>query len=89
MRLHSQFYRSTELVPLIARRTRRNVRFDPRDISRVYVDADDRYIVASAVDLTVPPCSLWEWNEVRARQREEGRDRHCERIDRRFSPIAG
>jgi len=47
------------------------VRYDPRDISRVFVArASGRFIEARWQDLTLPPVSLHEWrNELKARNK--------------------
>jgi Mu transposase, C-terminal len=51
------------------------VRYDPRDISRVFVArASGRFIEARWQDLTLPPVSLHEWrNELKARNNTASR----------------
>ena len=47
----------------------RVVRFDPRDISRVYLEHEGRHpMVVPLRDASLPPMSMWEWNALR-RQR--------------------
>lgn len=50
----------------------RLVRYDPRDMSKVYVEVDGGYVVAKLADLSVPPFSLWEAQALRKHRREEG-----------------
>ena len=50
------------------------VRYDPRDLSRVYLlGPDGRYYDFSYRDLGRPPISLWEHRLALKRLREEGR----------------
>jgi Mu transposase, C-terminal len=57
------------------------VRYDPRDISRIFVArASGRFIEARWQDLTLPPVSLHEWrNELKARNKtaRNERDTHA------------
>jgi putative transposase len=59
-------YRSPSLEPLIARGVRRVVRYDPRDLARVYVERDkDSHVIARLVNSDMPAFSLWEWHELK------------------------
>src|SRR6516164_3640756 len=49
------------------------VKYDPRDLARVYVrDPDGRHWPVPYADLRQPPIALWEWMEARKRLREKG-----------------
>lgn len=54
--------------------TRLSVRFDPRDLSRIWLEAPDgtRWPIRYR-DLARPPISLWEHREAQRRLREQGR----------------
>ena len=41
------------------------VRFDPRDMSRVYLETRTEYVMAELADGPAIPFSLWEWREIR------------------------
>jgi putative transposase len=77
--LFSLQYQSPDLYPLIEPNSSRMVRYDPRDLSEVFVEGPDAHI-------RVPLCnqaigfSLWEWREIRAQQIQAGRSRDPERI---------
>jgi putative transposase len=50
------------------------VKFDPRNLARVYVrDPDGRHWPVPYADLRQPPIALWELVEARKRLREKGR----------------
>ena len=50
------------------------VRYDPRDLSRIYLLAPDgQYYDLTYRDLRHPPISLWEHRLALKRLREEGR----------------
>lgn len=73
--LHSISYWSDVLRTLIGEREKMIVRYDPRDLSRVYLWAPDgRYYDLSYADLRRPPISLWEHRLALKRLREQGRD---------------
>lgn len=73
--LHTIGYWSDVLRTLIGAREKMIVRYDPRDLSRVYLWAPDgRYYDLSYADLRRPPISLWEHRLALKRLREEGRD---------------
>ncbi len=68
-------YQSMELAPLVEAQKKRMVRYDPRDLSRAYVEADGHYVMAPLVGAPMPPFSLWEHREVRRAQIAAGRSR--------------
>ncbi len=73
--LHSISYWSDVLRTMIGERDKMVVRYDPRDLSRIYLLAPDgRYYDLSYADLRRPPISLWEHRLALKRLREEGRD---------------
>ena len=73
--LHTITYWSDVLRTLIGEREKVVVRYDPRDLSRVYLWAPDgRYYDLSYADLRRPPISLWEHRLALKRLREEGRE---------------
>ncbi|MDA9397979.1 Mu transposase C-terminal domain-containing protein [Bradyrhizobium sp. CCBAU 45389] len=72
--LNSIGYWSDVLRAWIGERERMIVRYDPRDLSRIYLLAPDgRYYDLSYCDLRRPPISLWEHRLALKRLREEGR----------------
>lgn len=73
--LHTIAYWSDVLRTLIGEREKMVVRYDPRDLSRIYLWAPDgRYYDLSYADLRRPPISLWEHRLALKRLREEGRE---------------
>lgn len=72
--LHSIHYWSDVLSTWIGEQERRIVRYDPRDLSRIYLLAPDgQYYDLAYRDLRRPPISLWEHRLALKRLREEGR----------------
>lgn len=72
--LHSIGYWSDVLRTWIGEQERMIVRYDPRDLSRIYLLAPDgHYYDLSYRDLRRPPISLWEHRLALKRLREEGR----------------
>ncbi len=64
-------YACGELAKHVAPGVQRIVRFDPRDISRVYLEAGDSdYLTVPLRDRRLPPFSLWEWSWMRQHQRQ-------------------
>jgi putative transposase len=62
-------YQSHELERLIAPGRPRFVRYDPRDLSKVFVEEDNARVLAVPLsDRHWPALSLWEWQEMRRRQ---------------------
>jgi putative transposase len=69
VRLFGLRYQSHELEALIAPGKPRFVRYDPRDLSRVFVEGDGgRAMAVPLSDRHWPALSLWEWHEIRRRQ---------------------
>jgi len=66
-------FQSPGLAPLVEPGRKRMVRFDPRDLTRVYVEADGHHVVADLAGRSVQPFSLWEYREVRRAQLAAGR----------------
>jgi putative transposase len=78
--LHSLRYRSPDLIPHIFAGCKQMVRFDPRDMSRVFLETRTEYIVAELADGPAIPFSLWEWREIRDKAVAGHRVRHPERL---------
>jgi putative transposase len=78
--LHSLRYRSPDLIPHIFGGCKQMVRFDPRDMSRVYLETRTEYVVAELADGPAIPFSLWEWREIRDKAVAGHRVRHPERL---------
>ncbi len=75
IRLFNIFYWDNYLSPLAGRsKTTVLVKYDPRNLSRVYVrDQDGRHWPIPYRDLALPPISLWEHREAMRRLKEQGR----------------
>jgi len=74
VRLHSIAYWSDVLSTWIGEPAPMIVRYDPRDLSRIYLlGPDDTYYDLAYRDLRRPPISLWEHRLALKRLREEGR----------------
>lgn len=72
--LHSIHYWSDVLSLWVGRPQKMIVRYDPRDLSRIYLLAPDgQYYDVSYRDLRRPPITLWEHHLAHKRLREEGR----------------
>lgn len=72
--LHSIYYWSDLLKVWIGEPEKMVIRYDPRDLSRVYLLAPDgEYYDLSYRDVRRPPITLWEHRLALARLREEGR----------------
>jgi putative transposase len=72
--LHSVHYWSDALSVWIGRAQKMIVRYDPRDLSRIYLLAPDgQYYDLSYRDLRRPPISLWEHRLALERLRAQGR----------------
>jgi putative transposase len=78
IRLHSLRYQSSMLYPLIQRHMKQMVRFDPRDLSQVFLETNGRHIPVPLRDASLPSFSLWEWREMRKQRLEVGRPRDTE-----------
>ncbi|MEO3416081.1 Mu transposase C-terminal domain-containing protein [Roseovarius sp. CAU 1744] len=67
-------YWSDELRWLMGRESRKYMlKYDPRDLSRIFVLTGDGIIEARPADLTRPAITLWEHRAARRALREEGR----------------
>ena len=67
-------YWSDELRWLMGRESRKFIlKYDPRDLSRIFVLTDDGIIEARPADLTRPAITLWEHRTARRALREAGR----------------
>jgi putative transposase len=74
--LHSIHYWSLVLSTWVGGPRKMIVRYDPRDLSRIYLLAPDgQYYDLSYRDVRRPPISLWEHHLALKRLREEGRAR--------------
>lgn len=72
--LHSIFYWSDVLWTWVGHPTPMIVRYDPRDLSRIYLlGPDGTYYDVNYRDLGRPPISLWEHRLALKRLRQEGR----------------
>jgi putative transposase len=78
--MFSMQYQSPALEPLVEQHVKRMVRYDPRDLSEVFVEGPTGHVRATLTNTTIPPFSLWEWREIRSHQIEEGRSRDPEKI---------
>jgi len=75
VRLFSLRFQCPELEHLIAAGRPRFVRYDPRDLSRIFVeDTEGRTLTAPLEDRHWPALSLWEWQEIRRQQCLKGRE---------------
>jgi putative transposase len=71
--LHSIYYWSDVLRSFIGEQERMIVRYDPRDLSRIYLLAPDgQYYDLNYRRLGYPPISLWEHRLALKRLRDEG-----------------
>lgn len=67
-------YWSDELRWLMGRENRKyTLKYDPRDLSRIFVLTEDGIIEARPADLTRPAITLWEHRAARRALREAGR----------------
>ena len=66
-------YWSDELRRLMGQGEKVTIKYDPRDLSRVFVRVDDGYVEARPADLTCPAIALWEHRAAVAELREAGR----------------
>lgn len=80
MALFGLRYQSPALCALIARNVKRMVRFDPRDLSRVFVETATQYVPVGLTRHPGVPFSLWEWRELQAQRRHIGSIRDPQRI---------
>ncbi|MDP2372615.1 Mu transposase C-terminal domain-containing protein [Reyranella sp.] len=72
--LHSISYWSDVLHTWVGEREKMLVRYDPRDLSRVYLlGPDGQYYDLTYSDLSRPPISVWEHRLALKRLREDGK----------------
>jgi putative transposase len=72
--LHSISYWSDVLHTWVGEREKMLVRYDPRDLSRVYLlGPDGQYYDLAYSDLSRPPISVWEHRLALKRLREDGK----------------
>lgn len=71
--LHTLHYRSEALAPYVKSGIKRIVRIDPRDISSIWLELPaGGHLEVPWVNQGWPQMSLWEWNEIRSRDRRRG-----------------
>jgi putative transposase len=78
--LFSLRYQSSDLYPFIQPDRRYMVRYDPRNISSVYLEIPTGHLKVPLCEPCVPAFSLWEWREIKRRLGHEGRSRDLIRI---------
>ncbi len=66
-------YWSDELRRLMGQGEKVTIKYDPRDLSRVFVRVDDGYVETRPADVTRPAIALWEHRAAVAELREAGR----------------
>ncbi len=72
-------YHSLDLEPYVKPDLRRIVRIDPRDVSAVYLEQPGGgHLRVPWINHDWPRLSLWEWNEIRARNHQRGKTAHPE-----------
>ena len=80
-------YWSDALSRNVGRGAELEIKYDPRDLSRIFVrQADGRFVEARYRNLAYPPVSWWEWKHAKKKLRDLGkRELHEEII---FASIA-
>ena len=74
IKLYGLRYRCDELAPYVNPEIKRIVRIDPRDISVISMESPNGgHIQVPWVNRGWPRLSLWEWNEIRSRNRQRGK----------------
>lgn len=68
-------YQSHLIAPFIAKHKKWMVRYDPRDISGVFLEVEGEHIYVPSLRLGGAAISLWEWREIRTDAIAHGRDR--------------
>lgn len=67
-------YWSDALSRDIGRGAELEIKYDPRDLSRIFVrQVDGRFVEARYRNLAFPPVSWWEWNHAKKMLRDQGR----------------
>jgi putative transposase len=63
-------YSHSSLAPHVNLGLQRVIRYDPRDISRIYLELPaGQYLAVPLRDRSLPPLSLWEWRAIKKFQR--------------------
>ena len=71
---HCLRYRSEALAPYVDPDTKRVIRCDPRDLSAIWLDLPaGGHLQVPWLNGAWPRLSLWEWNEIRARDGRRGK----------------
>lgn len=77
--LYGLRYHCLELAPYVQPEVRRTVRFDPRDISSVFLERPEGgHVRVPWINHGWPRLSLWEWKEICARDHRRGKTGHPE-----------
>ena len=77
--VHGMRYHSLALEPFVKPEVRQIVRIDPRDVSAVYLEQPEGgHLRVPWINHDWPRLSLWEWNEIRARNHQRGKTAHPE-----------
>lgn len=72
--LHCLRYRTDALAPYVDPGIKRVVRYDPRDISSIWLERPEGgHLIVPWLNAAWPRLSLWEWNEIRARDRQRAK----------------
>jgi putative transposase len=67
-------YWSDALSRDVGRGAELEIKYDPRDLSRIFVrQSDGRFVEARYRNLAYPPVSWWEWKHAKKRLRDQGR----------------
>jgi putative transposase len=67
-------YWSDALSRDVGRGAELEIKYDPRDLSRIFVrQSDGRFIEARYRNLAFPPVSWWEWKHAKKTLRDQGR----------------
>lgn len=79
IKLHGLRYQSAELRPWVRPRHKSMVRFDPTNMSEVYVETSEGHIATPLARGGGMPFSLWEWEELKVQKIANGRmcDEHA------------
>jgi len=73
--LYQLRYRCDELAPYVNSDIKRIIRFDPRDISVVWLERPEGgYLEVPWTNRAWPRLSLWEWNEIRHRNGQRDKE---------------
>jgi putative transposase len=73
-------YRCDALSPFVQRHYKRMVRFDPTNLSAVFLEIEGGHLRVPLVKTFGTTFSLWEWREVRAKKLAQGAIRDEEKL---------